>query len=943
MDNLQSLQKQQELQRMEQGQEQLMEQSRTVSMRPEMAQNTKSKKNAEQISQIKNTMQEFASDFKNEWGKPIKVDTHFISRGWRWFKRKTGISESGPKTYFTMNSFAYGDDTTEKNEERSGTATDLMDSLRDWFELTQDKESMPEPAECVNRLLELSMASGNYCLMHEKKFFYNVEGKGRAEVADKVRKMVSGYLDKMLTEKDKEEIYTRGDADFELGESDKTIEKDLSRAAKAYRNYVLQTAKKCQGHLVGEMAGKKLKALRLNERKIKIYRDRVPEEKRDPLINFMIHEYEECLAWEKLQKCTRGDEQLEEESLDGMINDHLVEEGEIESFEKDKIVPENDDEELEPEQLKGINDIDNWLMRNFQNGGVLGAILPFLKNTNMSFVERVLSMSKRERLHMYYLVENKKRKDSNMLDVGLSQTYVPNLEAFKDQMVATKLKFWKRMNGEYTYMHKLSEAFQVTAEYRKEIKAVAEVERDKKKQLQTIDNKKKEDAPQDIATERLQKMMLLKGALEEYNRNLQAAKKADKKKKASSEAICKESAAYCEQLMKEICDLDDSVEKDKLYMRQSATTENEVIDANGKVNVFGKVPGGTMTGLTKATMFGAKWDLDSAGWKDANLWTGSVGEAIGGVTNLIGAVTSLVSLCKTGDQMAAAEISEKTLQITQSLVSATHNALNIKSLVDVGGAILKTTEQIQAQKVMGAGFAAAGAVISAGITISKAVAVDKMQRHGEKAGEYFKKKREALEKNGKDKLTKEQKRELKYEKNMMKLQEDLQHREEIKAAYSCVGTGVSIASIALPMVGFANIAVSIVGSIHDGIEVGKLRTTLFDNFFNLDALAEKVTEKRYKGKRKDYAHYVVNEPKEKVKEALRFRVAAYAGFCDMKTAAEFVCTKFARLIRSKLFNEETGEEERNGYIDFVKAINLRYDKDKGIPDENVLVRKLSAQ
>ena len=350
-----------------------------------------------------------------------------------------------------------------------------------------------------------------------------------------------------------------------------------------------------------------------------------------------------------------------------------------------------------------------------------------------------------------------------------------------------------------------------------------------------------------------------------------------------------------------------------------------------------------MTGLSKAPMLGAKWNLDSAGWRNANLWAGSVGEAIGGVTNLIGAVTSLVSLCKTGDQMSGAEVSEKTFQITQSLVYVTQNAFNIKNLVETGGAILKTTEQLQAQKIMGAGFAAAGAVVSAGITISKAVAVDKMHRHGEKAGEYFKKKREALEKNGKDKLTKEQKRELKYERNMMKLQEDLKHREEIKAAYSCAGTGVAIASIANPLIGFANIAVSIVGSIHDGIEVGKLRTKLFDNFFNLDALAEKVTERRYKGKRKGYAHYVVNEPKEKVKEALRFRVAAYAGFCDMKTAAEFVCTKFARLIREKIFNDETDEAERNGYIDFVKAINLRYDKKKGIPDENILVRKLSAQ
>lgn len=73
----------------------------------------------------------------------------------------------------------------------------------------------------------------------------------------------------------------------------------------------------------------------------------------------------------------------------------------------------------------------------------------------------------------------------------------------------------------------------------------------------------------------------------------------------------------------------------------------------------------------------------------------------------------------------------------------------------------------------------AGSVISGGIAVAKTVGAQKMANHGSKATAFFLEKRKKLvqqQETSKD-VSKEKKRELKYEKNMMFLQNDLVRRE----------------------------------------------------------------------------------------------------------------------------------------------------------------------
>ena len=914
MDDALNLQKQKELQEQQELQEQSVQSLEQADTFAEPVVETESKEHAERMGKLQEGMQSFFDEFKSEWDKKtVTVANGGIDMVKDLFSSSHKVELISK---FSISDFAEGTDSSIVQKKRSGTAADLMDSLIEMNELT--KEEQPKLSDSINTLFELSQSSENYSLTHDKDArYYTKQGTARAILSARVNRMTKAAMDNLLTKEEKEEIKCNKDADYMEGETDKTIKKDLKRAAKAYRNYKKQILSKSQGYMQKGMLAKKLRALLLNERKIKLYRQKYPnEEDRDDDIRELIREYEECITWKKLLTLTDNKEALKDE-LDDVIEKHMEEEGEVETNEKDKVIAHDDKEELTDKQLKGINDIDNWLIRNFQNGGVLGSILSFVKNTDGEMVNRILSLSKRERLHMYYLVEKGKRREANIVHVGTSQNYVPDLDAFKDEIVASKLKFWKRITGDYTYTNKLSEAFQVTMQYRKEIKTVAEIERDKKKIMKDGGKADKPPAAMDSEEERLYKLTELKGALDTYQSYLEILNQAkSKREKKGAQVIVDEAYENCKRLAAQLKGMDKKVDRPDIYMHDKEHAETELNDGVTYYKfITDQIPSLIDENLKKP-----------------------FGEGSEALAGLISAVTSTITLARNGKQMSQAEVTEKSLQITKTLYTSAQKGLELTSrFVDSAGV---TT----AKEIMGSAASVVGVAISAGVTISQSIQANNMAVHGKRASIYFERKRELLEQKSKTtELSKKEKRELKYEKNMMKLQQDLAERQKNKAIYSGVGAGLSFIGLVIPGVGTLSSVVSAIGSLHDLIHVGKLRTALFDNFFNLDKLAEDATKTRYKGNRLNHKHNQTDPPKEKVKEDLRERVAAYAGFNNMKTATEFVCAKFAKLIREKLFGTNTSELEKAGYIEFVKAINLRYNEEKKLPDERILVRKLSAQ
>ncbi|MCL2816245.1 MAG: hypothetical protein FWD23_16755, partial [Oscillospiraceae bacterium] len=71
----------------------------------------------------------------------------------------------------------------------------------------------------------------------------------------------------------------------------------------------------------------------------------------------------------------------------------------------------------------------------------------------------ILSQPTSVKLLMYYLIENKKRKKPDNLDIAASQlNYVPNLEAFKKEIVRSRSKLWTRALDMSIMWNKLGDA-----------------------------------------------------------------------------------------------------------------------------------------------------------------------------------------------------------------------------------------------------------------------------------------------------------------------------------------------------------------------------------------------------------------------------------------------------------------------------------------------------
>ncbi|MBR4530780.1 MAG: hypothetical protein IKO80_10965, partial [Lachnospiraceae bacterium] len=319
-------------------------------------QQTESKEVTARKREIRAVMRDFASRYNGEWEE-----------------KDVGASLSirMPELHFAISDFAG----LTAGEKRSGSAVELRNCLLEMQALTQDKTKEPTAEEYTEKLFELSMASEGYCDTHRGRM-WTYQGSARIGIAKKVRGMTRDFLSALVTGEEEEKILSNEDADYVTGETLKSITKDLQKAAKAYKKFAARIGNDCQAYTPQEILNRRMQALRLNERKIKLYRMQYPDAaERDAGIQEMIAAYENGLRWEAVRAFTRKNEK--ESYLSGLIEKHVEEEGEVEHTEKLSFADQT--EGLEPEQLRGIEAIDNWLIRNFQNGGLAGAAITAVK------------------------------------------------------------------------------------------------------------------------------------------------------------------------------------------------------------------------------------------------------------------------------------------------------------------------------------------------------------------------------------------------------------------------------------------------------------------------------------------------------------------------------------------------------------------------------------
>lgn len=118
---------------------------------------------------------------------------------------------------------------------------------------------------------------------------------------------------------------------------------------------------------------------------------------------------------------------------------------------------ENLSKNISSDQQNGLREISKWMYRNANHKGI-----ERWQSSQQRFVHHILALPPRMRLLMFYLIEKEKRHNPEYGDVVVSQTtYVPNLENFKDKIVASKWKFFLRVTGDQIYWNKLEDTWQI--------------------------------------------------------------------------------------------------------------------------------------------------------------------------------------------------------------------------------------------------------------------------------------------------------------------------------------------------------------------------------------------------------------------------------------------------------------------------------------------------
>ncbi|MCR4797900.1 MAG: hypothetical protein K5853_05560 [Lachnospiraceae bacterium] len=838
---------------------------------------------------------------------------------------------SAVKTFFSRTDKKISDSSRELAQSIEGLMDDAVTKQRD--------ENDPEMIDAsLERMLRLSQAADMYYDTHRRTRI-TTEGAAMKELNNELREVANKALKDMLTPEEEKKVQdnTVKTAPGEITDMAK-VEKEMKTFGQQYRYFALELGRETVMNTPRQRLELKLRFFQKYENEIRHYRWLAKikgKEEMDRDAMYAVEAYENCLRWKivldkmPVKKEKEADEDLQAEMYRA-VEEAVSKEDDRKTLEKDAKV-KNGDDGLSKEQLASVDEIDKWLVRNYSNGGLKGIILA--KNPHFDLMNQLFAMSKRERLMAYYLVQTDKRKNPSLLDAAVSQDFVPSLEEFKDKMLATKWAFWKRIDGSYTYMHKLASAFSYTREHTKEIEAMAELSKTKKE--------KKDDTP---GGQKKEKVIELYKGLSEYQQILQkGAKEKNKKKQSALKATAMETAEYCEELFREIAQIDKN-----MVDAQVETPEFVKSDVMNKGATFGGFskfgPMGIKMGMDKTSkFFGWGWGLDEAGWDKMKLWTGSFQSSLGAVGASLNMVAGIWSLAQDGGSLTAEEVASRVSVITRKGAEMLKNGADFVAGF-LGGETTKVVTQVASETFSVVKAVTTGCKLTAEVAGlcngSKAKKKSDLFIYGEVKDRIGKLDEKTGKRVGKKELNDREKRESKYKMEMSKLSDGLRSRDKMACFFTCIEFVGDTVDCVIPIVGKV---ISFIGFGLKKLFTGKhnqsIRDQLFDSYYNVAEVRNKMIAalmKKYPGD-----EMRVNQLSFKVTEAVRRKVAVQAGFADKTSATEHVARRYAQYIRDKLFDElPASEEEKEAYVNLLRSMGMKFNKEKNKPDLNVMIRKM---
>ena len=821
-------------------------------------------------------------------------------------------------------------------------------------------------ADLVEAMTRLSETAHIYYDTHRGMRFFQ-KGENRKEACNKIRKLTELFFDQMGMDLNKEGMVIRREPDLPPGEDGAKAYKRLRELVKYYKKWKKHFA----FNEADDRANVKAKAdlFAVYEREMDIYRAVFSRNKEamDPDVAEIIKEARyykiQNSVLETLEK--KGD--VEGDAVHEMAKKHTdlldyKETGE-EELSKEEV-----DRDLSPEQLKAVEKIDRWFVRNYNNGGFVGRPIN-IKNHHGEIVSELMSRTKRERLFIYYLIETGARKEPKVFDAYASQTeYKPDLDKLKGQMLASKLKVMSRIMGGYVYMHKLTEALEINRDYKELIKDCARITR----------AEKEGNDPNKIEDPFIKRGMLLKKTYQScsiFKKRVEECQGAKGSKKAALEA----KAADAERAYK--ADLDALIAADNAV--------GEAVEKYGEIGEHGEKSDNNNTvefkdnmdsysaGLSKGGQFLAKgvnlgaatmdvlnkrgggfsWRLEGTSLAKVEKYAhGYTASTISGLGHAMAMMYGIYNLYQNGGKMHAGDIGR---EVTNILKSGADSYISYRSGVELVGKYSKLIKDFDADKaanvdVSGSLKTASFITTGVGLMINAynltSGALDSM--NSQKASQYLENKiknSKSLRK-APEGETEEQKkerikklREVRYEKDMLKLSEMMTEHKVKYAGLDFITGNAGMLALTIPGLGGTILtAVGFIGgitvSILKAVDLGNIREAMFDRYFHFEEFMQKVKDRMDQKGRKIY-------DEKTLRERMRRKLAAAAGYSDMVSASNQIAKRYADQVCERLFggNEVMPEDEKNGYIQLIKSFGLKYSEKKKIPDAKLLARKMTGR
>jgi hypothetical protein len=551
-------------------------------------------------------------------------------------------------------------------------------------------------------------------------------------------------------------------------------------------------------------------------------------------------------------------------------------------------------------------------------------------------VGEILKMSRRRRLYIYYLVETRERVNPSPDGFIKSQTdYVPNIKEFKNKMIASKLKFYKRFTGGYIYWHKLTEAIGIAH---------------------------RADPMISVAEKCLKKDVFINeqsaNILDDVEETEETGSAASKKKTMSVEEKRKQAVGLMLQnamtsmrLIKENAKPDISLTQKAMNQQMISTLAEDSKKLLERLSYYA-----TQMRAEKIQAYTHRDGLETYGrdmfqdgYKITRVAVGVVDDAgaaaldyfadidIGQVSqyftigpNGLGAIGMMVGALFSFYNVIEGHAAMTGLDITANLASGVRGlGFTAKGITNIVG-LFKDNSAITA--IGGPVAATALAGVEAGVAIVKGVSYKRNSDYRKKAKDL------ASKKTSQDELT----------KAMLELNEKLGKRERTGFVTSAITAACSLTAAIVMLTApvtagaglFAGAAILGVGMYAKGKDsdyAREMKLSLFDSYYKMD---DKFTAALVEYNRRNPRLPLTDDEKFKLYDQLRRRVAVQQGFYSPSHAAKFVAEQYAK---DMLFRAHFGPDQ-DMYIAMIKGLGLSYkydlSKNKDIPTVSDIVKKM---